>query len=93
MIKESKEKLARQSSKRSQGEMDRRVAILAAVVDKYLKSGHFNGLPIRELKQFLIDRKGIVRWINIEGAKDGLAGLERFPSDEEFLLAARQHVG
>ena len=40
--------------------------------------------------QFLVDREGIIRWVNIEGAKDGLSGLERFPTDEEFLLAARE---
>jgi peroxiredoxin len=39
--------------------------------------------------QFLIDREGIVRWANIEGEQDGLAGLEKFPSDEEILAAAR----
>ena len=39
--------------------------------------------------QFLVDRDGIIRWVNIEGAKDGLAGLERFPTDDEFLEAAR----
>jgi len=39
--------------------------------------------------QFLIDREGIVRWANIEGAEAGLAGLEKFPSDEEILAAAR----
>jgi peroxiredoxin len=38
--------------------------------------------------QFLIDRNGIVRWVNIEGAKEGLGGLEKFPTDEEFLRAA-----
>jgi peroxiredoxin len=38
--------------------------------------------------QFLIDRDGIVRWSNIEGAREGLAGLEKFPTDEEFLAAA-----
>jgi peroxiredoxin len=38
--------------------------------------------------QFLVDREGIVRWVNIEGAKEGLAGLEKFPTDEEFLRAA-----
>jgi hypothetical protein len=42
--------------------------------------------------QFLVDRQGIVRWVNIEGARDGLAGLEKFPTDEEFVLAARQLV-
>jgi peroxiredoxin len=40
--------------------------------------------------QFLVDRDGIVRWANIEGEKDGLAGLEKFPTDEEFLAATRQ---
>ena len=38
--------------------------------------------------QFLIDRDGIVRWANIECA-EGLAGIGRFPSDEEILAAAR----
>ncbi len=39
--------------------------------------------------QFLVDRAGIVRWTNIECAAEGLAGLEKFPTDEEFLAAAR----
>ena len=39
--------------------------------------------------QFLIDRSGIVRWGNIEGAEEGVAGLGKFPSDEELLAAAR----
>jgi peroxiredoxin len=43
--------------------------------------------------QFLVDRDGIVRWANIEGAKEGLAGLEKFPTDEEFVAAARQIMG
>ena len=42
--------------------------------------------------QFILDRYGIVRWVNIEGEGEGLAGLEQFPSDEEFLAAARQVV-
>jgi peroxiredoxin len=42
--------------------------------------------------QFLVDRDGIVRWANIEGATEGLAGLEKFPTDEEFVAAARQLV-
>src|SRR5688572_12623022 len=40
--------------------------------------------------QFLVDRDGIVRWVNIEGAEEGLAGLEKFPTDDEFVAAARQ---
>ena len=39
--------------------------------------------------QFLIDRDGIVRWANIECATEGLAGLGKFPSDEEILAAVR----
>jgi peroxiredoxin len=39
--------------------------------------------------QFLIDRGGIIRWGNIECAKEGDAGLGNFPSDEELLAAAR----
>jgi peroxiredoxin len=38
--------------------------------------------------QFLIDRAGVVRWANIEGA-EGLAGIGRFPSAEQILTAAR----
>ena len=43
--------------------------------------------------QFLLDRDGIVRWVNIEGAKEELAGLEKFPTDEEFLTAAKRLSG
>ena len=39
--------------------------------------------------QFLIDRDGIVRWTNIECAAEGLAGVGKFPSEEEILTAAR----
>lgn len=39
--------------------------------------------------QFLVDRDGIIRWVNIECAKEGLAGLGKFPTDEELLAAAR----
>jgi peroxiredoxin len=38
--------------------------------------------------QFLIDRDGIVRWANIECAREGLAGIGKFPSAEEILHAA-----
>jgi len=36
-----------------------------------------------------MDRERIVRWTNIECAWDGLAGVDRMPSDEELLAAAR----
>jgi hypothetical protein len=39
--------------------------------------------------EFLVDRDGIVRWVYIETAKDGWAGLGKFPTEEELLLAAR----
>src|SRR4029450_2706319 len=39
--------------------------------------------------QFLIDRDGIVRWAEIECAKEGLAGLGKTPPEEVILGAAR----
>src|SRR5262245_16487029 len=42
--------------------------------------------------QFLLDRDGIVRWVNLESAREGLAGLGKFPSDEELLAVARRHA-
>lgn len=39
--------------------------------------------------QFLIDRDGIIRWVNIEGAREGPAGLGKFPTLEELLPAAQ----
>lgn len=42
--------------------------------------------------QFLVDQEGIVRWASIECGQEGLAGMEKFPTDEEFLAAARAHL-
>jgi peroxiredoxin len=39
--------------------------------------------------QFLLDRDSIVRWVNIECGKEGLEGLGKFPSDEDFIAAAQ----
>lgn len=39
--------------------------------------------------QFLVDGDGIVRWANVECARDGLAGIAGFPTDEDLLAAAR----
>jgi peroxiredoxin len=39
--------------------------------------------------QFLIDCDGVVRWVNIECATEGLAGLGKFPSADEILAAGR----
>ena len=44
---------------------------------------------VQFIAQFLLDRDGVIRWTNIECARDGLEGLDRFPTDEEFLAAAR----
>jgi hypothetical protein len=37
---------------------------------------------------FLIDRDGIIRWLQIEGASQ-IGDLCQFPSDEEIVAAAR----
>ena len=42
--------------------------------------------------QFLIDRSGIIRWANIECARDGPAGLGKFPTYQELLTAAQVAV-
>jgi peroxiredoxin len=39
--------------------------------------------------QFLIDRDGVVRWASIECASEGLAGIGKFPSEEEILTAVQ----
>jgi hypothetical protein len=39
--------------------------------------------------QFLVDGAGIVRWTNIECQRDGLAGLDKFPTDDELLAVAQ----
>jgi peroxiredoxin len=49
----------------------------------------WNAEQVQTTGQFLIDRHGIVRWRNVEGEREGLSGLARFPSDEEVLHAAR----
>ena len=42
---------------------------------------------------FMIDRDGIVRWADIECGTEGLAGIGKFPSEDEILGAARACVG
>jgi peroxiredoxin len=39
--------------------------------------------------QFLIDRDGIIRWVNLECAREGPAGLGKFPAYDELLAAAQ----
>ena len=38
---------------------------------------------------FMIDRDGIVRWMDIECAAEGMAGIGKLPSEEVILDAAR----
>jgi len=44
-----------------------------------------------DVGQFLVDRGGIVRWVNLKSVREGLAGIGNFPSDEELLTVARTH--
>ena len=37
---------------------------------------------------FLIDREGVIRWTHVE-AQDRMEDLVQFPSEEDFLAAAR----
>ncbi len=53
------------------------------------EAAEFERHQVQFTGQFLIDRAGIVRWTNIECARDGLAGVDKFPTDEELLAAAR----
>jgi hypothetical protein len=48
-----------------------------AAVHGFLLAGHF-----------LIDRAGIIRWLQIEGL-ERMSDLTKFPDDEEIMAAAR----
>jgi hypothetical protein len=76
--------------KRVLAERDGFEPIAAELVDRRDWSDRYGG---QLTGQFLVDRTGIIRWVNIEGAREGLAGLERFPSDDELLEAARTLTG
>ena len=39
--------------------------------------------------QFLINRDGVIHWANVECERDGLEGLDNFPTDDELLAAVR----
>ena len=53
------------------------------------ESAEFERHQVQFTGQFLMDRAGIVRWASIECARDGLAGIDKFPTDEELLALAR----
>lgn len=42
--------------------------------------------------QFLLDRTGIIRWVNVEGLRDGVEGMGKFPTAEELVGAAKAAV-
>lgn len=80
------------------GELPEPVALgeIGAVLDR-IDGYQRTGVDTRDIDkqwptlkaQFLIDRDGIVRWTNVECGKEGIAGIGKFPSDEELLEAAR----
>jgi hypothetical protein len=39
--------------------------------------------------QFLVDREGVVRWVNVECVRDGIEAFGKLPSGDEVLAAAR----
>jgi len=53
------------------------------------ENAEFQRHQVQFTGQFLVDRDGIVRWASIECAQDGLAGIDKFPTDEELLAVAR----
>lgn len=53
------------------------------------ENAEFQRHQVQFTGQFLVDRHGIVRWTNIECAHDGLPGIDKFPTDEELVEAAR----
>ncbi len=53
-------------------------------VDEQIAGAHGTVLP----GHFLVDRGGLVRWAHVE-AKDHMADIGKFPSEEELLAAAR----
>lgn len=69
--------------------------VLAAIegLDGYARTeadaADFQRHQAQLIGQFLVDGKGIVRWTNIECQRDGLAGLDKFPTDEEILAVAQ----
>ncbi len=42
------------------------------------------------LGQFLVDRAGVIRWSDVECAREGFAGLGKFPTDDELRAAVRR---
>ena len=49
----------------------------------------FSRHGVQLVGQFLVDREGVVRWVNVECARDGIEGIGKLPSEDEVLAAAR----
>jgi hypothetical protein len=79
------------------GDLPRPMPVLEASAETNRIDGHEltetdqkerqNHFPLA-VGQFLVDRQGIIRWLNVEGASEGPAGAGKFPTDEELLNAA-----
>jgi peroxiredoxin len=46
-------------------------------------------LATQLMARFLVDREGIVRWVDVEGAGQGMGGIGLLASDEELFAAVR----
>jgi peroxiredoxin len=46
-------------------------------------------LATQLMARFLIDREGLVRWVDIEGSGQGMAGIGKLASDDELFAAVR----
>jgi peroxiredoxin len=44
-------------------------------------------LTTQLMARFLIDREGVIRWVDIEGAGEGMAGIGLLASDDELFAA------
>ncbi len=44
-----------------------------------------------DIGQFLVDRDGIIRWANMELAREGMAAMGKFPTEDELLGVARTY--
>jgi peroxiredoxin len=83
------------------GELPEPLPVMEAAVELTKRDGYqLTATDAREAEstftqmkgQFLIDRNGIVRWVNIECGQEGLSGLGKFPTQEELLTVARTHL-
>lgn len=46
-------------------------------------------LATQLMARFLIDREGIIRWVDIEGGGHGMAGIGKLATDDELFAAVR----